>query len=209
MRRLLPRLTRPLSTTHPRPTSYRRFGDPSPSPVPYSAPRKPRFPNYRHPSPIVYVVLGGGGIYYLAHLEQVPETGRWRFMDVSPAMETQLGQEGFAQTMSEYRGRVLPEGHPTTRAVRGVVRRITEASGLEAEGGWETFVVAEEETRNACVLFSWRLRGRADGRRRFVLPGGKIFVFTGILPVCADKDGLAIVLGHGTSSPLPSFLNAD
>jgi Zn-dependent protease with chaperone function len=27
--------------------------------------------------------------------------------------------------------------------------------------------------------------------------GGKIFVFTGILPICKDEDGLAAVLGHG------------
>ena len=30
----------------------------------------------------------------------------------------------------------------------------------------------------------------------FVVPGGKVFVFTGILPVCKDDDGIAAVLGH-------------
>ena len=30
----------------------------------------------------------------------------------------------------------------------------------------------------------------------FVLPGGKIFVFTGILPITQNDDGLAAVLGH-------------
>jgi metalloendopeptidase OMA1, mitochondrial len=29
-----------------------------------------------------------------------------------------------------------------------------------------------------------------------VLPGGQIFVFTGILPVAKNEDGLATVLGH-------------
>jgi predicted Zn-dependent protease len=33
-------------------------------------------------------------------------------------------------------------------------------------------------------------------KNAFVVPGGKIFVFTGILPVTANKDGLATVLGH-------------
>lgn len=33
-------------------------------------------------------------------------------------------------------------------------------------------------------------------KNAFVLPGGKIFVFTGILPVCANEDGLASVMGH-------------
>lgn len=31
---------------------------------------------------------------------------------------------------------------------------------------------------------------------RFVIPGGKIFVFTGILPICETEAGLATVLGH-------------
>ena len=33
-------------------------------------------------------------------------------------------------------------------------------------------------------------------KNAFVLPGGKIFVFTGILPVSANDNGLATVLGH-------------
>jgi len=31
----------------------------------------------------------------------------------------------------------------------------------------------------------------------FVIPGGKIFVFTGIIPIAKDEDGLAVILGHG------------
>lgn len=30
----------------------------------------------------------------------------------------------------------------------------------------------------------------------FVLPGGRVFVFTGILPIAQDENGLAAVLGH-------------
>lgn len=30
----------------------------------------------------------------------------------------------------------------------------------------------------------------------FVIPGGKIFVFSGLLPIAKDEDGLAAVLGH-------------
>ncbi|KAJ1525609.1 hypothetical protein HK096_000189, partial [Nowakowskiella sp. JEL0078] len=33
-------------------------------------------------------------------------------------------------------------------------------------------------------------------KNAFVLPGGKIFVFTGILPIVETEDGLAAVLGH-------------
>ena len=30
----------------------------------------------------------------------------------------------------------------------------------------------------------------------FVLPGGKVFVYSGILPIAKDDDGLAAILGH-------------
>jgi hypothetical protein len=48
-----------------------------------------------------------------------------------------------------------------------------------ADTEWEVYVVDDPQTKNA-----------------FVLPGGKIFVFTGILPVSANDDGLATVMGH-------------
>ena len=55
--------------------------------------------------------------------------------------------------------------------------RIAARSGL-ADLPWEFHVINSRE-RNA-----------------FVLPGGKVFVFTGILPVMANDAGMAAVLGH-------------
>lgn len=134
------------------------------------------------------VLLGGAGGYYVFHLEKVPETGRWRFMDVSPSMEKQMGEQAFQETMGEFGRKVLPDYHPQARFVQGVVQRIIRANGLEDKvggPGWKTYVVKDDSTKNA-----------------FVLPNGTIFVFTGILPVAADADGLACVLGHGESSDL-------
>lgn len=51
------------------------------------------------------------------------------------------------------------------------------------------YVIDDKETKNA-----------------FVTPGGKIFVFTGILPVSGNDDGLATVLGHEVAHQgTPSF----
>ncbi|KAI5300846.1 metalloendopeptidase, partial [Ascosphaera atra] len=44
---------------------------------------------------------------------------------------------------------------------------------------WEVFVIDDPKEFNA-----------------FVVPGGKVFVFTGILKICKDEEGLATVLGH-------------
>ena len=51
------------------------------------------------------------------------------------------------------------------------------ASGLENQK-WEVHVIESNE-KNA-----------------FVIPGGKVFVYSGILPIAKDDDGLAAILGH-------------
>lgn len=61
--------------------------------------------------------------------------------------------------------------------VTRVGRRIAEATG-RTDYQWE-FRVIEDKQVNA-----------------FCLPGGKVAVYTGILPVTRDDDGLAAVLGH-------------
>lgn len=59
-----------------------------------------------------------------------------------------------------------------------VMKRLIPASGLGGDG-WEVRVIGDKNQQNA-----------------FVLPGGKVFVFSGILPICEDEEGLATVLGH-------------
>ncbi|KUJ15897.1 uncharacterized protein LY89DRAFT_697907 [Mollisia scopiformis] len=57
------------------------------------------------------------------------------------------------------------------------MERLIPGSGV-SDVAWEVHVIDSEE-RNA-----------------FVLPGGKVFVYTGILPITKNDDGLAAVLGH-------------
>lgn len=61
--------------------------------------------------------------------------------------------------------------------VRRILDRLIPASGL-TDQKWEVYVIDSDEV-NA-----------------FVIPGGKVFVFTGIFPVARDENGLATVLGH-------------
>jgi predicted Zn-dependent protease len=44
-------------------------------------------------------------------------------------------------------------------------------------------------------------------KNAFVTPGGKIFVFTGILPVSGNDDGLATVLGHEVAHQGRSYIS--
>lgn len=65
-------------------------------------------------------------------LEQVPETGRWRFMDISPNFEAKLEKASYASLLSEFEGKILPAHHPITHHVHRVVSDLLEASDLGA-----------------------------------------------------------------------------
>ncbi|KAJ2082423.1 metalloendopeptidase [Coemansia sp. RSA 988] len=114
-------------------------------------------------------------VYYQVHLIDSP-TGRRQFISVSPEDERKAGQSAYAQIMNEYRHHIVPHNTEIDRYVRRVAMRIVKASNLE--GDWEVRVIDSPE-ENA-----------------FVLPGGKIFVFSGLLPLAANEDGLATVLAH-------------
>ncbi|KAI8811160.1 peptidase family M48-domain-containing protein [Cladochytrium replicatum] len=127
---------------------------------------------------MVFIGISGAlGVYYFRHIEEVPISGRRRFIDVSPNVEQILARTAYSQIMQEFRGKILPPNHPYSRFVGRVAERIIRVAGMD-DLKWEVHVI-DSPQRNA-----------------FVLPGGKIFVFVGILPIVQNEDGMAAVLGH-------------
>ncbi|KAI5301551.1 T-complex protein 1 subunit theta [Ascosphaera pollenicola] len=101
---------------------------------------------------------------------------------VSDNVEQIFGRWELDSTLREHRNRILPSVHPWVIHVKHVMSRILAAHQDEPDMqgvDWEVFVIDAPNEYNA-----------------FVLPGGKVFVFTGILRVCKDEEGLATVLGH-------------
>ena len=168
--------------THIRPASH--WG-----PIgPRSAPRYNRFSRAQrlhglwNTSSTFRYGVGGAGIiivvYIYANLERVPISGRLRFNCISSASEEAKSQQQLPAVLQEFKGKVLPPGHPDSKLVNKVVARLIPAAGLDGKN-WEVRVINDPEQKNA-----------------FVIPGGKVFVFSGILPICASEDGLAAVLSH-------------
>lgn len=136
-------------------------------------------------------------------------------MDISPRKETELAKEAYHQLVDEYGPRILPETHPLHRHVYRVVTRILEASNL---GVLKSSVQSAAKARAPLQQDVWDPDADA-GRQEELAPGlggrewqlmvvnddkmvnaaasyGNIIVYTGILPVARDQDGLAAVLGH-------------
>lgn len=130
----------------------------------------------------VGVITAGAGTVYVLNLEQVPVSGRRRFNFIPAKIEEALGESTVEEIKQQYSGRFLPEHDPRVRQVKRVLERLLPFAFQEGEGlremTWEVHVIDSPE-QNA-----------------FVVPGGKVFVFTGILPHCQNEDGIAAVLGH-------------
>lgn len=106
--------------------------------------------------------------------QTVPITGRSQLLLLSEADEVQMGIQSYREVVQKSK---LSTDPATNDLVKRVGTRIAAATG-RTDLPWE-FVVIEDRQANA-----------------FALPGGKVAVYTGILPITRDEAGLAAVLGH-------------
>src|SRR5690242_9767858 len=106
----------------------------------------------------------------------VPVTGRSQLNLVSPGQEMQLGLSAFDQLKQ-----TTPVNHdPAVNAmVQKVGKRIAAVAGQDMPNAQWEFVLFDSPEANA-----------------FCLPGGKVGVYKGILPITRDEAGLATVIGH-------------
>lgn len=114
--------------------------------------------------------------YYFSNQETVPITGRKQLVDITREQEAALGYQSYQQVLSQEH--VLPNG-PIVDQVRNIGQRLAKAAA-DVDPGFEwEFNVIESTQVNA-----------------FALPGGKVAVYTGILDVAKNIDGLSAVMGH-------------
>jgi predicted Zn-dependent protease len=105
-----------------------------------------------------------------------PVTGRSARVALSPEQEQALGLESFREVLSQ--SEVIQSG-PERDLVVKVAERLARATGEDAKDfEWQVTVV------------------RSPQENAFCLPGGKIVVFTGILPYANNEERLATVMGH-------------
>ena len=116
-------------------------------------------------------------LFLAAGCAVVPETGRRQVIWGSQSDEMQLGFSEFEKMKKTV---PISQDPKANEMVRRVGQRIAAVAKLP-NAQWE-FVVFESPEANA-----------------FCLPGGKVGVYTGILPICRDDGGLATVIGHEVS----------
>jgi metalloendopeptidase OMA1, mitochondrial len=132
--------------------------------------------------PLVAVAIAAAvvGVLLLVqtHRQKTPVTHRTQRVALTDAQQMQLGAQQYAQTLRTDRARIISSG-PQYALVQRVAKRIEAVASRDKPA------------------FVWRVTLlRKNVANAYCLPGGKIVVYSGILPVTRNAAGLATVLGH-------------
>ena len=124
--------------------------------------------------PLLGAALAVLGALLFTGCETVTETGRSQLNLVSPDEEMKLGVSAFQETKQKT---PISRDAQASAMVQRAGQRIAAVANLP-NAQWE-FVLFDSPEANA-----------------WCLPGGKVGVYTGILPITKDEAGLATVIGH-------------
>jgi len=106
---------------------------------------------------------------------KAPITGRNQLIMVSPQEEMQLGYQSAKEILSK---QPISRDPRLNAMVKRVGQRIAKVTG-QNNYKWEFFVIKNDKEANA-----------------FCLPGGKVFVYTGLFKYISNDAELAAVMGH-------------
>lgn len=124
----------------------------------------------------------------LAACETAPVTGRSQLMLVGESEERQMGLQAYREVLAK---EPLSDDAQTNALVEKVGRRIAAAAEHSPGDLWRA------------PRFRWEFKTVDKNElNAFCLPGGKVVVYTGILPITRTESGLAVVIGHEVAHAL-------
>ena len=133
------------------------------------------------PNALLRALLAGCLLLAVSACDRVPFTERKQFVVISESKELAMGDQAARQIR---RTEKLLDDPAAQALVARVGRRIADASG-RTDLRWEFHVLDDDRVTNA-----------------FCLPGGKIFVYSGLLRRVGSEDELATVMAHEVAHAL-------
>jgi predicted Zn-dependent protease len=126
--------------------------------------------------PLIIAALFFGYQYFSSDKFVNPETGRKSHVGLTTKQEATLGLESYQKIIGE---QPVVNSGPERDMVQRVMQRLVRSTGAAGKDfDWQVSVVQSQQVNAFC------------------LPGGKMVVYTGILPVANSEASLATVLGH-------------
>ena len=125
-----------------------------------------------------------------------PYTGEKAHYGATAEEEVQLGAQAFQQVVGEAnaQGALLPPDAQVSRQIREIAQRLVArvpqvTADLAAQYGQQAPTDHQSFQWDVAVI-------QSDQANAFCLPGGKMAVYTGLLPIAQNQDGMAVVMGH-------------
>ena len=117
---------------------------------------------------------------------KVPITGRKQLNLVPESEMIAMSATAYSDFLSE--NPALPASNPQSQQVERVGLRISKAV--------ETYL-NENGYEDIAKQFKWQFHTVQDPTvNAWCMPGGRVVFYTGILPICQDDAGIAVVMGH-------------
>jgi predicted Zn-dependent protease len=147
---------------------------------------------------IILLFAGYAAWSWFGNAKVDPYTGSKAHYGATTEQEAQLGLQAFQQVLSEEHP--LDPSDPQAQKIERIVRRlVARASDVEADLAAQN----NQPPSGLARTFDWSVAVlQSDQANAFCLPGGKMAVYTGLIPVTENDDAMAVVLGHEISHAL-------
>jgi predicted Zn-dependent protease len=114
-----------------------------------------------------------------------PITGRKQFVVIPVDQMISLSSDSYAQVLKEIK---VSNNQQYINAVRNVGTRLTAAVKKYMQ---------QNNMQSAIEGFQWQYTVlQSKEVNAWCMPGGQIAFYEGIMPICADENGIAVVMGH-------------
>lgn len=124
-------------------------------------------------------------LVFLISCSVVPMTGRKQFVAIPSSQMIALSAESYSQVLAEGK---LSTNTAYVNMVNAVGQRLTAAV--------ETYM-QQNNLQAAIEGYDWQYNVlQSEELNAWCMPGGQIAFYEGILPVCEDENGVAVVMGH-------------
>ena len=124
-------------------------------------------------------------VVYLAGCSVVPVTGRKQLALVPNSQLLSLSYDSYNEVLKQNK---LSTDQSATNMVKNV--------GVRIKGAVETFM-REQKLEGQLKDFQWEFNLLESPQvNAFCMPGGKVAFYSGIIPICINEAGVAVVMGH-------------
>lgn len=135
-----------------------------------------------------------GAFYWFSNRTVDPYTGEKVLIDknLNAQEESALGLQAYQEILSQEQP--VDPNSDIAKQIRSIAQRlVARADEVEADLAAEQGLTPQ----NFSAGFDWTVTViNSEQANAFALPGGKMAVYTGLIPVARNQDGMAVVMGH-------------